>query len=400
MTKPTPKKTAATSTAKRTTRPAARGRKGDVVVAERKLPEVRGDLLDALRRRLASGLCPGAPFDCLAWEGWIWVRPIPVSAPVFGADDWADGSAGSPDDMPPMDTPPVDAYADDLAMPDPDDGAGPPPDVSDAPAASGAPGAQPARPAKAPRPRFEPPPFPPRHKGAIPRTEDGAPDYDALADAARDDIATERQWAWDCVRGKDAHDGSKVYDPGHKDAPPVLQPWAAMHAERQPAERPDLFSMHEARKRNQLGDAELFRLRAEGLFMYDWSRGKEGKGDWMQYDGICWKPDVQKDVMGDAVGIMAVADWYDHAVSEQIEEGRVKIEKACARVLEKMQVDAADEDAITRAQQHEAALIRKYNSTLVDALERRASGLRTKSRASEVLAVAANGCRHLSTTGT
>ncbi|MEG6507181.1 hypothetical protein [Nitratidesulfovibrio sp. 1201_IL3209] len=46
---------------------------------------------------------------------------------------------------------------------------------------------------------------------------------------ARDDIATERQWAWDCVRGKDTHHGCKVYDPGHKDAPPLLEPWGAMH---------------------------------------------------------------------------------------------------------------------------------------------------------------------------
>lgn len=394
MTKPTPKKTAAASGQKRTTRPAARGRKGDVVVAERKLPDLRGELLDALRRRVASGLCPGAPFDALTWEGWTQARPLPVGAAPCCMGDGIDVDADNPasaDDMPPMDMPPVDAYADDLAMPDPEDGAGPPPDAAAAPD---------AKPAKAPRPRFEPPPFPPRHKGAIPRTEDGAPDYDALADAARDDIASERQWAWDCVRGKDAHDGSKVYDPGHTDAPPPLEPWAAMHSERLPVERPDLFTMHEKRKRNQLGDAELFRLRAEGLFMYDWSRGKEGKGDWMQYDGICWKPDVQHDVMGDAVGVMSVANWYDSAVSEQIEEGPVKIEKACARVLQKMQAEGADEEAITNAQNAEAKLIRKWNSTLVDALEKRASGLRTKSRASEVLAVAANGCRALSTTGT
>ncbi|MEG6505881.1 DNA primase family protein [Nitratidesulfovibrio sp. 1201_IL3209] len=388
MTKPTPKKAqAAKPTSKRATRPAARGRKGDVVVVERQLPEVRAALLDSLRCRAASGLCPGAPFDALVWEGWSWVRPLPADAASLVFVD---------DDMPPMDTPPVDAYADDLAMPDQaDEAAGLPPDSADA-SATGASGSPPA---KAPRPRFEPPPFPPRHKGVIPRTDDGAPDYDALADMARDDIATERQWAWECVRGKDAHDGSKVYDPGHTDAPPLLEPWAAMHPERLPVERPDLFTMHEKRKRNQLGDAELFRLRAEGLFMYDWSRGKEGKGEWMQYDGICWKPDEQHDVMGEDVGVMAVADWYDSAVSEQIAEGQDKIIKACARVLEKMQAENADEEAITRAQESETRLLRKYNSTLVDALERRASGMRTRSRASEVLAVAANGCRALSTTG-
>lgn len=391
MTKPTPKKEKPAKSAKatgaekpatkRATRPAARGRKGDVVVVERKLPDLRGELLDALRRRVASGLCTGAPFDVLTWEGWTQARPLAIEM------------GDLPDVMPPMDMPPLDAYADDLAMPDPDEGTGPPPDAADAAAPD-------AKPAKAPRPRFEPPPFPPRHKGVIPSTDDGAPDYDALADMARDDMVTERQWAWDCVRGKDAHDGSKVYDPGHTDAPPLLEPWTAMHPERLPVERPDLFTMHEKRKRNQLGDAELFRLRAEGLFLYDFSRGKEGKGDWMQYDGICWKPDVQHDVMGDSVGVMGVADWYDHAVSEQIEEGREKIEKACARVLEKMQAENADEDAITNAQNAEAKLIRKWNSTLVDALERRASGLRTKSRASEVLAVAAAGSRTLSTTGT
>jgi len=374
MTKPTTSKgTGAKAASKRSARPAA---SGDVVVVEHKLPDVRREFLAVLRRRLASGMCPGAPFDVLSWEGWMLVRPIDMM--------------GDADDMPSFDTPPVDAYADDLSMPDSDDAC----DAMDPmPEASG------TKPVKPARPRFEPPQFPPRHKGAIPRTEDGIPDYDALAGMARYDIATERQWVWDCVRGKDAHDGGNTYNPDHIDAPPQLTPWVAMHPERLPAERPDLFTMHEKRKRNQLGDAELFRLRAEGLFIYDFSRGKEGKGDWMKYDGICWKPDVQRDVMGDAVGVMGVANWYDSAALEQIQEGQDKIELACIEVRKRMEASEASEEDIAKAQEAKASLLRKYNSTLVDAFERRASGLRTRSRASEVLSVAANGCRALSTTG-
>ncbi len=126
-----------------------------------------------------------------------------------------------------------------------------------------------------------------RQPRSMPMTAEGVPDYAALAEQVRQEIAEERNACW---RAAQAEDKGQKLNPEREEAPEGLDVWQAELPPQRP-ERPDVATMLDYCQRNELGDAELLASYIRGRHLYD-----HATQEWMEYDGIhvvtavmCWR---------------------------------------------------------------------------------------------------------------
>lgn len=220
----------------------------------------------------------------------------------------------------------------------------------------------------------------------IPMLLDGTPDWEALADQTREEIETERVTIWREVLKKDRHN---VLDHDHLLPPSTPAVWQAERPQSGFIPRPTLHEMHQHMARNQLGDAELLRLRCLQSMTFDHKRKR-----WLFYDRIRWVDDA----VGNSVSTaMEVAEWYDEAATEQFAERDKDVEQAEAKVLDHHS-DPESQEA-KQAVMEAAKAARKANATKVNALRDRAKAIRALPRTKAILEVAASGSGSLGVSG-
>jgi len=221
-----------------------------------------------------------------------------------------------------------------------------------------------------------------RQPRRMPMTAEGVPDYAALAEQVRQEIAEERNACW---RAAQAEDKGQKLNPEREEAPEGLDVWQAELPCRRP-ERPDVATMLDYCQRNELGDAELLASYIRGRHLYD-----HATQEWMEYDGIRWVSDGR--VKNAQRAVTDIAEDYEAAAFEQLNYADVRAIELQAEIAKEADKDEADR--LRKKAERIVKGLRAKGQRLKD----RARQLRGRNRIKNVLEMATYGAHSLGTTG-
>ncbi|MFV0422153.1 hypothetical protein [Oleidesulfovibrio sp.] len=221
-----------------------------------------------------------------------------------------------------------------------------------------------------------------RQPRSMPMTTEGLPDYAALAEQVRQEIAEERNACW---RAAQAEDKAQKLNPELEEAPEGLDVWKAELPPQRP-ERPDVATMLDYCQRNELGDAELLANYIRSRHLYD-----HATQEWMEYDGIRWVNDGR--VKNAQRAVTDIAEDYEAAAFEQLDYADVRTMEMQAEIAKEEDKDEADR------LRKKAERILKGLRSKGQRLKERARLLRGRNRIKNVLEMATYGAHSLGTTG-
>ncbi|MFI3270591.1 MAG: phage/plasmid primase, P4 family [Pseudomonadota bacterium] len=230
------------------------------------------------------------------------------------------------------------------------------------------------------------PPAPRERVTVMPTTDDGKPDYPAINTIIADEIVSERHDMWHEAVTKDKRG---VLNHDLISPPPMVAPWLGYAPKKEVKPRPTLGEMSQFLTRNQLGDAELLRGELMGHMSFDHKVEK-----WLRFDGIVWRDDDINDVI---LRAMAIAEVYENAAEDKKNQRASEVEAAVnkARDRHKDEESAEAKIAIENAKNR----ARSRNESVATAFKKRASTIRTLTRAKQIMQIAAAGPNSLGVAG-